>query len=169
MLLDNSKLAKVLALVDSPNAGESQAAINRVTVLLQSAGRTWRDLPEIMGAPHARDFEDFCEEQEPGYKAGQAEELRQKQRQEAAAFLKDVITRYGSRRAALAPSPMERAVDRAVAPFVREQKCEDLNGHFPTTTLDGWWQLELPAPDHVQEAVVRALPLPKTIREALDE
>jgi hypothetical protein len=186
MAIDTTKLAKMLALVDSPAPGERAAATSLITSMLAAAGKSWLDLPAIFGATQAtpqqasatagapggassfRDFADFMEDKEPGYKAEREAERRQQARDQAA-FRAALIARYGSEEAALAPTPMERAVDEAVAPFAKEEMRDYGNGRFQAKTLDGWWRSFDPAPQHVADAVRGALPLPLTVAAAKAE
>ena len=165
MAIDMAKLAKVMALMGSPNDGERQAAFSKATAMLKGDGKTWFEISEIpVGSPivpqpkggsasyanPSRDFADIMEEEEPGYKA-RAAAAQAKREQKRAANRAAIIARYGSERAALAPTIMERTVDQAVAPFVRELR----NYHYGT-----------PVSAPLAAAVRRALPLPETIAAA---
>jgi DNA-binding CsgD family transcriptional regulator len=188
MAIDAAKLLKVTALLDSPNEGECAAALRTANKMLAAAGKRWRDLPAILGAPPAappraaaaaptrpatpaaapQSFEDRMEEKEPGYKARCARAQAQRAQEQAAARAA-VIEKYGSQDAAVAPSVMEATVDAAMAPFVREEMRQFSNGRFPRKTLDGWSSYGDPVPPHVGAAVRAALPLPTTLAEAKAE
>ena len=185
MAIDAKKLAKVLALMDSPNPGERDAARERAGAILKAAGKTWRDLPAILGTPPVapvaaatpvftdvmRGFDDYMEEKEPGWKAKRAAEQAQKAREQAD-YRAAVIAKYGSEETALEPIEIECTVDAAVAPFVREvlKEYSDGSGNYRDATLDGWSHfLDGPTPAHVIAAVRAALPLPVTIAEAKAE
>jgi hypothetical protein len=110
-------------------------------------------------------FDDYMEEKEPGYKAKRAQERAEREAADAA-FAKELIKRYGSKKKALAPTKPERVIMAATAQFERKER---KNG-YAFTTLDGWSPGELQeAPEHVQAAVAAALPLPASIITAAAE
>ena len=182
MTTDTEKLQKVMALLDSPNAGERMAALVATNKMLTAEGKTWRDLSTILAGglgPHAPaaappqadpfgGFDDWMEKQEPGHKVRSTQEHARKA-QEQAAYRAAVIARYGSEIAATKPTEIERTIDAAVAPFMRKEMHTDSRDPTPRTTLDGWWWDGGQISERVVAAMQVALPLPTTIAAAKAE
>jgi hypothetical protein len=182
MTIDTGKLQKVMALLDSPNAGERMAALVATNKVLAAGGKSWHDVSTILTGglgPHAPvavppqanpfgGFDDWMEKQEPGHKARCAAE-RARQTQEQAAYRAAVIARYGGKDAATKPTEIERTIDAAVAPFMRKEMHTDSRDPTPRTTLDGWWWDGGQISERVVAAMQAALPLPTTIAEAKAE
>ena len=145
-MIDVVRFIKVLGLLDSPNEGERAAALARATAILVGAKKTWLDVPSILAQ----------------YAGGSTEA---KERARSAAAAAAAAQKAREREAALAPNAMERAVNDAVAPFIRT----DLDGAVSRKTLRGWLSWGDPVPEDVGAAVRAALPLPTTIAAAKDE
>src|ERR1700760_2909426 len=100
-------LRKIEALTHSPVAGESASAKARLTEILGKHGKTMADLPELLNpsTPRPRDmfrdFEDWMEQKEPGYKARSAADRAAREKKEAV-YRAAVIAKYGSEKAAKA-------------------------------------------------------------------
>ena len=111
-------------------------------------------------------FDDRMEEREPGYKARQAQERAERERQWAE-YRITVIAKYGSEDSAKTLTPIEQAIEAAVAPLRRSMRV----GTQAVETLDGWRGCSSmrEAPDSVRRAVEAAWPMPSTILEAKAE
>lgn len=166
-MLDFTKLAKVLALADSPNVGEASAAIESARRILARDGKGFADLASLLikaqgasalpatAAPPAT-------QHPPGPAATQAESPTDAQR------LHSLITRYGSREAVLAPCSREKLLRQAVNRWAR---------HAPppyerwTVSLDGWTVDSPPRhmPAEIRRAVEAAYSLPTSVTGAIAE
>jgi len=187
--LNLEKLRKVAAMMDSPAEGERAAAMERTRAMLSAAGKSFRDLPDLLGSKPAPattrtpssagdgdgevftfDFGEAMEAKHPGWKAERAREQVEKACKRAA-YLKSVIAKYGTKKAAQADDERQRAVERAAAPMLRKVMKKYGNGTFETMTLDGWsgFIMDGPVPEHVAAAIKSALPFPRTIPEAKRE
>jgi hypothetical protein len=175
-----AKLRKIWELTRSPMPGEAAAARSRAVALAAKYGIAAADIPGVLETgttktPPARrnvfdGFDDWMEQQEPGYKAREAAK-RTEQARDRAAFREAVIRKYGSKEAAVAPDLMEQAIEAAAAPFKRQKMKTYANGVFETETLDGWTDIygsEKP-PHRVRRAIEEAIPLPTTIAAAKAE
>jgi DNA-binding CsgD family transcriptional regulator len=179
--LDIDKLRKVAALMDSPSEGERSAAMERTRKMLAAAGKSFRDLPELLAlrpsaptfAPSAgpifnwedisRKVDDDMERAHPGYKAEQARQ-RAERAQQRAIFKVDIIRKYGSEEAILVDDERQAAIEAAVAPFKRVEPKTFANGVFDWETLDGWSDgISETIPEQVARAIREALPFPNTI------
>jgi DNA-binding CsgD family transcriptional regulator len=172
----------VLALLDSPVAGEREAALARATAILQAEGKSFLDLgalfASVVAAPVATvwqppSYADFCARQDeeevrnPGHTARQAAAAAEERRREAE-YRAAVIAKYGSESAALEPDEWERAMDARLAPLIRDVMRQGASGaSYEMTTLDGWHTYdEEDPPEHVAAAIKAAWPFPETIPAA---
>lgn len=165
-MLDVAKLAKVLALADSANAGEAATAIETARRMLAREGKRLVDLvsglapvqpaPSAPSAPPRPQPSRHSSPPPPPRQTGAPLEVAQ------------VIARYGSREAALAPCSREKLLRAAVARWARPQEAP-LDRW--TRSLDGWTTASLPRhmPPDIRRAVETAYSLPTTIAGALAE
>jgi hypothetical protein len=186
--LDIEKLRKIAALMDAPYEGERRAAMERTREMLARAGKTFRDLPELLasrprqqqsasntpapsgGVWRSNIFdgsEIWREERRPRWKAARARE-KEEGEQQTELFKAAVLQKYGGKAAALADDERQRAIERAAAPFLWKVPKQYANGIFETETLDGWRPDEIgrSMPQRVAQAVKSALPFPATITDA---
>lgn len=158
----SARLAKIVALFDSPNDGERNVAITKAWELLDRHGQDMADIFDVLTALGAKasavaDFIDRVQACEPAGEATEQAESRA-----------DVIARYGSVQAALQPCQREALLRRAVrhgATFhapPHERWTRSLYGYTPD-------QPDGPARDRAMRAIARAYPLPTTMRDALAE
>lgn len=130
----------------------------------QQAGADWRDV--------FRNFDDWMEAKEPGYKARKAKENaerdaeRTRQRAEA-------LKVHGSAAAIFALTDIERALYDAATPYAKREWYDDwIEGRFAfTQELGGvsshMWPERSPA--YVHDAIRNAWPMPDTLRDVLAE
>ncbi|WP_089289608.1 MULTISPECIES: response regulator transcription factor [unclassified Azospirillum] len=170
MMLDVAKLAKVLALADSANAGEAATAIETARRMLAREGKRLVDLvsglapvPPIPATPASTPAP--ARAHPPRHAPPPPPPPRQGEAQLEPA---QVIARYGSREAALAPCSREKLLRAAVARWARPQEAP-LDRW--TRSLDGWTTASLPRhmPPDIRRAVETAYSLPTTIAGALAE
>ncbi|MDP2847372.1 MAG: helix-turn-helix domain-containing protein [Humidesulfovibrio sp.] len=176
--LDTKKFAKIYSPMNSTTYdGEREAARDRAEAVACAAGMTFEEAVDVISAPASppsdaaptmhnpfAGFADYMEKHEPGYKARAAEEARQREE----ARLKeqaDIIERYGSEDAVMAPCEREALLEKACAHLAEV----DEDGYV--SNLDGWGPVSKNAdlPDSVRRAVSQAYPLPTTIVDALKE
>lgn len=189
--LNIAKLRKVYALIDSPHEGESINAMELTRAMLAKAGKTFRDIPDLLGSkPQERPtptqpttngssstshrnpfegFDDWMEKKEPGWKAKQARAKAERDRKKAE-YRAEVIRKYGSKKAALADDDRQRAVDAAAAHLRRKEPRKFANGTFECETIDGWHSFtDGPVSDRAAAAIRDAFPFPETVTEAKRE
>jgi hypothetical protein len=176
--LDTKKFAKIYSLMNSTTYdGEREAARDRAEAIACAAGMTFDEAvdtistlasspPEPATTVHNpfAGFADYMEKHEPGYKARAAEEAHQREE----ARLKeqaDLIERYGSEDAVMAPCGKEALLEKACAHLAEV----DEDGYM--SNLDGWGPVSKneDLPDSVRQAVSKAYPLPTTVVGAWDE
>ncbi|WP_424139215.1 hypothetical protein [Roseomonas chloroacetimidivorans] len=181
-MIDIAKLRKVHAMTCSPNPHEAAVAWSKVDGILKAGGKTRRALPgllkeaeppepaEAAGFNPFTGFDDWMEKQEPGYRARTARE-RAERRQREKDELAELLRLYGSMEALQADNAMQAAVEAAAAPFKGKVKHQFANGVFEMDGLDGWYDSLFidRAPERVQAAIARALPMPVTVTEAKAE
>jgi len=169
-MLDVAKLAKVLALADSANAGEAAVAVETARRMLAKEGKrlvdliAGLDLPQPTPAPAA----------EPPTPRSQPPSPRDHspppppRSGQAPLEAQVVINRYGSQEAALAPCSREKLLRAAVARWARPLEAPLERW---TRSLDGWTAASLPRhmPPDIRRAVETAYSLPTTIAGALAE
>ncbi|MDG5494162.1 hypothetical protein [Niveispirillum sp. BGYR6] len=166
MMLDVAKLAKVLALADSANAGEAATAIETARRMLAREGKRLVDLVSGLApapaAPAPPPAPPRPHQQQPRHSPPPPRQG------DAPMEVAQVIARYGSREAALAPCSREKLLRAAVARWARPQEAP-LDRW--TRSLDGWTTASLPRhmPPDIRRAVETAYSLPTTIAGALAE
>ena len=184
--LNAAKLGKLLALASSDNDAEALAALRKVKAMLSAAGSDFVQMAQGIGKPAAPQvqtvrpasagpsfadvftgFDDHMEAKEPGWKAKRAAERVEKARRQAE-YRAEVLGRYGSETAALAPCERERLLRAALAPWLVLQ---DRPWDRRTDNLDGWsgYWVDRKTPPHVRDAIANAYPLPTTFVEAVAE
>lgn len=176
--LDTEKFAKIYSLMNSTTYdGEREAARDRAEAVALAAGMTFEEAVEVISAPASpatevaptmqntfAGFADYMEKHEPGYKARAAEEARKREEvrlKEQA----DLIERYGSEDAVMAPCEKEALLEKACAHLAEVEE----DGYV--SNLDGWGPMSksIDLPDSVRQAVSQAYPLPTSVGEAWDE
>jgi hypothetical protein len=167
MMLDVAKLAKVLALADSGNAGEAAAAVETARRMLAREGKRLVDL--VSGLESARPFPVVGNEAPaPAPSPSPNDPASPPSGGRTNTDIDHVIARYGSREAAIAPCSREKLLRAAVA---RWAKPLDAPMERWTRSLDGWTATSLPRhmPPDIRRAVETAYSLPTTIAGALAE
>lgn len=164
-MLDVAKLAKVLALADSANAGEAAAAVETARRILAKDGKRLVDL--VSGLEAVRPFPVAANEAPPA-PAAPVHPASTSRAGKASPDVDIVIARYGSREAALAPCSREKLLRAAVAKWAKPL---DAPMERWTHSLDGWTAASLPRhmPPDIRRAVEMAYSLPTTIAGALAE
>jgi hypothetical protein len=191
MALDTDKFAKVMARAASGYDGERLNSMRLAeTQLVKDLGLTFADIAnQLREAGSARSaaqstaqpaqsaraatvnpfagFDDWMEKEEPDWKAKQAAERAERLRKRKAE-LAEIIARYGSKEAALAPCPREQLLIDATRHLARKEWKQYVNGRAQMDTLDGWDGFK-DSPQSVIDAVSAAYPLPRTVTEAKAE
>ncbi len=168
-MLDVAKLAKVLALADSANAGEAAAAIETARRMLAREGKRLVDLVSGLASAHPTTTDGSpspaTTQPPPTPRHSPPPPPRPG---ETPLEVDHVIARYGSREAALAPCSREKLLRAAVARWARPQEAP-LDRW--TRSLDGWTTASLPRhmPPDIRRAVETAYSLPTTIAGAMAE
>jgi hypothetical protein len=175
-----ARLRKVHALFNSPAPGEAASARSRAEALLKPHGLTLDDIPKVLNPPPApvqtasSSFNDFfaniddrIEEQHPGWKAQQAAAAAERTKQK----IKDraeILARYGSVEAAIAPCDREKLLRKAVKKW--STFCDPPHQRW-TKAIDGYSDgySAKNAPKRVIAALSAAYPLPTSITEAAAE
>lgn len=189
MTLNHDRLAKLLALAGSNHDGEATAALRKAGEMLKAAGLSFTDVAERLKEPaaptvqtghqqhgpartHSFDFGEWMEAREPGWKAQQAAQHAERNRQRAEAR-RLVLERYGSEEAAIARDPREQALHDGALPWLEspvEQEEPHLAGRWHNRM--GGWSLNDFRGDPVEPcraAIMAALPLPTSLRAAREE
>lgn len=165
-MLDVAKLAKVLALADSTNVGEAAAAVETARRMLAREGKRLVDL--VAGLETARPFPLVANEATPAAPPASQDTGSPPRTGKVSPDIAQVIARYGSREAALAPCSREKLLRAAVAKWAKPL---DAPMERWTRSLDGWTAASLPRhmPPDIRRAVETAYSLPTTIAGALAE
>ena len=167
-MLDFTKLAKVLALADSPNAGEASAAIESARRILARDGKGFADLAslliQVQGAPSLAAVTSSPTAQPPAQ--AQAEPSAQSPINDQK--IHSLVTRYGSREAVLAPCSREKLLRMAVSRWARHAAPPHERW---TASLDGWTVESPPRhmPAEIRRAVEAAYSLPTSVAGAIAE
>jgi hypothetical protein len=190
--MNHDKLSKLLALASSDNDAEALAALRKAKSALAAEGLDFKDVAARMkGGPSKVDtprqnttqssggfsfdgFGDWMEQREPGWKAKQAE-ANANRAMERAAKRREILERYGSEEAAMARDPREQALHNAALPWLEGPF--QPNGDEPHLVgrwhrrMGGWelYQFRAEPADPCRAALLAAIPLPTTIREAREE
>jgi hypothetical protein len=165
MMIDVAKLAKVLALADSANAGEAAVAVETARRMLAREGKRLVDL--VSGLETGRPFPLAANEVPPAPPAP-SETAPPPRSERTVPDVDLVISRYGSREAALAPCSREKLLRAAVAKWAKPLEAPLERW---TRSLDGWTAASLPRhmPPDIRRAVETAYSMPTTIAGALAE
>lgn len=122
--LDIEKFRKVYALVTGgATAGERIAAKARANKLAAKAGLSFNDAVSRLDAPKSKPvnffagFDDWMEERQPGYKTQKAREKSERDIREASRR-SEILKEFGTVKAFLDPTPLERCLMLAASPFI---------------------------------------------------
>ena len=181
VMLNLNRLAKIWKLTTSQNPGEAASALDRARAIVEREGKTLADVPRLLrasqkpGPPNPtataggfdpfRDFDDFMEKQDPGWKAQRtrrAAERRQREKDELA----ELLARYGTEDDVIELSSAEATLRASVLKWCVFQELP-----YDTrwiATIDGQRD---PYPldkmtTRVRKVLSEAIPLPTTITEA---
>lgn len=178
-MIDLERLAKVWTLTSSPNAGEAAAARNRAKAMVEKAGKTLADVPDLLkgielpeAAPSAEpESSAFDEKGTPDHGAAETKADRKRRAARAAKEAParaEVLSRYGgSVDAVLDWTREERLLRDAVAQW---SAFWDPPNQRWTRRIDGSDVTDLkPLTERSHRALERAYPLPKTITAAMAE
>lgn len=153
--------AKVRVLHDSTTSpGEKAAAANRMEALARSAGMTVAEAMSKLDSPSpgmGAGFADFFDT--PYFRAEKARRDRERE-----VRWREVLAEYGSEAAVFEPTPWERALDAACAPYVVRGETTG----WRIGSLLGWNGFGDP-PARIVEAVSGAYRMPATVQKAWSE
>jgi hypothetical protein len=158
-MINLEKFAKIWAMTDSPNPHEAENARELARYMLDGEGKSFADVPDLLRAaqpkPVLSPYEGIF---------GTVKENAEK----AATKRWEVVCRYGSAEAVLAPSVNEALLDAAVQHLKKRVRKMYHNGTFWTDSLAGWtgWSMARVSPPEVVKAVSEAYPLPATVDAA---
>lgn len=189
--LDAEKFAKVRVMMDrGATEGERAAARTRAEAMAKRAGLTLKQAMSKMDkkakaeAPKPqqqaggdwrdvfRNFDDWMEAKEPGYKARKAKEKAERD-SERARQRAEALKVHGSAAAIFALTDMERALYDAATPYAKREWYDDwIEGRFAfTQELGGVKATMWPerSPEYVHDVIRKAWPMPDTLPGVLDE
>lgn len=187
---DVEKFRKVRVMMDrGATDGERAAARTRAEAMAQRAGMTLKQAmskmdrkakaeqpkPQQAGGDWRdafRNFDDWMEAKEPGYKARKAKEKAERDA-ERARKRTEALKVHGSAAAVFALTEMERALYDAATPVAKREWYDDwIEGRFAfTTELGGVSATMWPekAPAYVHDLIRKAWPMPDTLPGVLAE
>lgn len=168
-MLDLTKLAKVLALADSSNAGEASAAIESARRILARDGKGFADLAALlMKGQSAASLPGMPAEATESKPTPSTESAASPSSPTDAQRIHSLLARYGSRDAVLAPCSREKLLRLAVGRWARQEAPPHERW---TASLDGWTAETPPRhmPAEIRRAVEGAYSLPTSVVGAIAE
>ena len=166
------KFAKIIALMNSTeHAGERQAARERAETVAAASGMTLDQAIAVSAQPAPSllnifaGFDDWMEERHPGHNARCQAERSERERNRLAR-LAEILHRYGSEEAALAPCEREQLLQKALSPWIKW--CDPPHQRW-TYLIDGEGGFFGDLPPHISDAIAAAYPLPTIFAEACAE
>lgn len=172
------RLKKLKALFDSPNKGEADNAKAAAATLLKKHGKVLADMDQVLAGQVAQpegikipSFGEFLRQKDPAAYERWCGEQIDKQKKD----IKDraeVIVRYGSVEAVLAPCEREKLLRKAVRKW---SKFWPPPAERWTRSIDGCQSAykfandDKDVPKRVLDAISQAYPLPDNIEDAIAE
>lgn len=168
-MLDLTKLAKVLALADSSNAGEASAAIESARRILARDGKGFADLATLLIKGQGQSTPSGMASHVPESKPPAPTDTTPPPSSPTdAQRIHSLLARYGSRDAVLAPCSREKLLRLAVGRWARQESPPHERW---TASLDGWTAETPPRhmPADIRRAVEGAYSLPTSVTGAIAE